>query len=42
MRYMITDGLWEAMEPLVGQAKRHKGGQPPVLPTGCSSRRSSI
>src|SRR4051812_21842022 len=32
MRYMITDELWEAMEPLVGQAKRHKGGQPPVLP----------
>src|SRR3954463_14597477 len=32
MRYMITDGLWAAMEPLVDQAKRHKGGQPPVLP----------
>src|ERR1700712_2269623 len=32
MRYMITDGLWAAMEPLVNQAKRHKGGQPPVLP----------
>lgn len=32
MRYMITDGLWAAMEPLVSQAKRHKGGQPPVLP----------
>ena len=29
---MITDGLWAAMEPLVNQAKRHKGGQPPVLP----------
>jgi transposase len=32
MRYMTTDGLWAAMEPLVDQAKRHKGGQPPVLP----------
>src|SRR3954466_3664922 len=32
MRYMITDGLWSAMEPLINQAKRHKGGQPPVLP----------
>ncbi len=32
MRYMITDGLWEAMELLVAQAKRHKGGKPPVLP----------
>jgi transposase len=32
MRYMITDGLWAAMEPLVTQAQRHKGGQPPVLP----------
>jgi transposase len=32
MRYMITDDLWTAMEPLVQQAKRHKGGQPPVLP----------
>jgi transposase len=29
---MITDGLWAAMEPLVHPAKRHKGGQPPVLP----------
>jgi transposase len=28
---MITDELWAAMEPLVEQAKRHKGGQPPVL-----------
>jgi transposase len=32
MRYMITDGLWAAMGPLVNQAKRHKGGQPPLLP----------
>lgn len=32
MRYMITDELWAAMEPVVNQAERHKGGQPPVLP----------
>ena len=32
MRYMLTDELWAAMEPLVRQAKRHKGGQPPGLP----------
>jgi transposase len=32
MRYMLTDGLWAAMGPLVEQAKRHKGGQPPQLP----------
>src|SRR5262245_28471054 len=32
MRYMITNELWAAMGPLVAQAKRHKGGQPPVLP----------
>jgi transposase len=32
MRYMITDPLWAAMQPLVNEAKRHKGGQPPVLP----------
>jgi transposase len=32
MRYMLTDDLWAAMEPLVRQAKTHKGGQPPVLP----------
>ena len=32
MRYMLTDGLWAAMEPLVVKAKQHKGGQPPVLP----------
>ena len=31
MRYMITDGLWAAMEPLVNRAKKHRGGQPPVL-----------
>jgi putative transposase len=32
MRYMLTDDLWAAMEPLVHRAKAHKGGQPPVLP----------
>jgi transposase len=31
MRYMLSDDLWEGMEPLVHQAKTHKGGQPPVL-----------
>jgi transposase len=31
MRYMLSDDLWAAMEPLVRQAKTHKGGQPPVL-----------
>jgi transposase len=31
MRYMLTDELWAAMEPLVRAAKTHKGGQPPVL-----------
>ena len=29
---MLTDELWDAMEPLVRAAKTHKGGQPPVLP----------
>ena len=32
MRYMITDELWAVMGPLVEQAKRHKGGQRPILP----------
>ncbi|MFO0847608.1 MAG: transposase [Gemmataceae bacterium] len=32
MRYMLTDGLWAAMEPLVRQAKTHRGGQPPAIP----------
>jgi transposase len=32
MRYMITDELWAAMGPLVWQAKKHRGGQPPALP----------
>ena len=31
MRYMLTDDLWAAMQPLVSAAKRHRGGQPPVL-----------
>ncbi len=31
MRYMLTDDLWTGLEPLVRQAKRHKGGQKPVL-----------
>jgi len=32
MRYLISDELWRAMEPLVLQAKRHRGGQSPVIP----------
>src|SRR6516164_6998548 len=32
MRFMITDELWAAMEPLVDQAKRYTCGQPPKLP----------
>ena len=32
MRYMLTDDLWAAMAPLVDAAKRHRGGQPSVLP----------
>ena len=32
MRYMLTDDLWAAMDPLVRQAKRHKGGHPPAVP----------
>jgi transposase len=32
MRYMLTDDLWAAMEPLVERAKRHKGGQRPEVP----------
>ena len=31
MRYMLTEDLWAALEPLVRRAKRHKGGQPPQL-----------
>lgn len=29
MRYALTDERWAVMEPLVRQAKTHKGGQPP-------------
>ena len=32
MRSMLTDELWAVMGPLVGQAKRHKGGQKPEVP----------
>ena len=32
MRYLLTDDLWAAMEPLVERAKRHTGGQRPALP----------
>jgi putative transposase len=32
MRYMITDAMWTIMEPLVEGAKRHKGGQKPLIP----------
>lgn len=32
MRYMITDGLWEALGPAVEQAKRHTSGAKPHLP----------
>jgi transposase len=31
MRYMLTDERWAAMEPLVRQARTHKGGQPPKV-----------
>jgi len=32
MRYMITDELWDILGPRVEQAKRFKGGNPPLLP----------
>lgn len=32
MRYMLTDEIWVVMEPMVAMAKRHRGGQQPVLP----------
>jgi transposase len=32
MRYLISDELWQAMEPLVAQAKRHRGGRAPLIP----------
>lgn len=31
MRYVLTDEHWAAMEPMVLEAKRHKGGQRPRL-----------
>jgi transposase len=32
MRYMLTEDLWAALQPLVERAKQHKGGQRPALP----------
>jgi putative transposase len=32
MRYMLTDELWAALEPLVEQAKVNRQGPPPTLP----------
>jgi putative transposase len=32
MRYVLTDDLWAVMGPLVGRAKRHRGGQRPETP----------
>jgi transposase len=32
MRTLLTDDLWTVMEPLVERAKKHKGGNPPVIP----------
>lgn len=32
MRYLITDELWAIMEPMILQARRHKGGHPPAVP----------
>ena len=32
MRYLLTDDLWEALRPLVGQAKRNRQGPKPKLP----------
>ena len=29
---MLTDPLWAAIKPRVQKAKKHKRGQPPVLP----------
>src|SRR5690242_2852811 len=31
MRYMFTDTLWSAFEPLVRQAKRNRQGPAPIL-----------
>jgi hypothetical protein len=38
MRYVLTDDLWAALEPLARQAKRHNGGQPPRLGAGGEER----
>src|SRR5687768_15859997 len=32
MRYMLTDGLWATLQPLVEQAKRNRQGPKPKLP----------
>ena len=32
MRYMLTDDLWDALRPLVRQAKRNRQGPNPKLP----------
>jgi len=32
MRYMLTDDLWDILQPLVTAAKRYKGGQRPETP----------
>ena len=32
MRYMLTDDLWDALQPLVEKAKRNKQGPKPKLP----------
>ena len=32
MRYMITDDLWDAFQPLVEQAKRNRQGPAPKVP----------
>jgi transposase len=32
MRYLISDGLWDALGPAVGRAKRHRSGRKPGLP----------
>ena len=32
MRYMLTDDLWDALRPLVAQAKRNHQGAKPKLP----------
>jgi len=32
MRYMLTDDLWDALRPVVHQAKRNRQGPAPTLP----------